>query len=701
MGIPDEDVARVRAATDIVALVGEHAALKRVGQRWVGLCPFHSEKSPSFSVNAEAGFYYCFGCQASGDAISFVRAMEHLDFVDAVRRLADKAGITIREDGNAGRDNQKRKVFLDAMEEATEWYHQRLLTGPDGGQARDYLRSRGYDGEVVRRFRLGWAPDGWDTLCTALKLSEDVAVGAGLGFVNKRGRLQDAFRARVLFPICDPSGHPVALGGRVLPGSSDPAKYKNSTETPIYSKRRTLYALNWAKQDIIASGEVVVCEGYTDVIGFFEAGVPRAVATCGTALAEEHVKLLKNFATRIVLAFDADGAGQSAAGRFYEWERKLEVDVAVAALPPGSDPADLARSDPAALREAVAGATPFLQFRLGRILDAADLTTAEGRARAADHALAAVAEHPDDLVRDQYVMQVAERCRLEPAALRERLERIRREGPRTARPARAGPGPAGPPGRSRPPRLRRARRAGPRARSGTPGRTGPGPDGPVGGPPPPSSGPGLEALRLAIHRPEDVGDRLEDVLFSDPVQRAAFVALVESDDLGEAIDGASGPVQALLVRLTVEEPRSEPDEVVAQLVRDTVRRELPVLTVEARTSTRGHGGRRAGGRLAPGPGPTRFLGRGVPAVGSVASREGTAERVRAGRMTAKKVVALYPGHLADAIGADGVDPVSTNGFGATTGARRRPPPPIHRWRSTLSPTPSSRPSWPRGGWRVG
>ena len=160
----------------------------------------------------------------------------------------------------------------------------------------------------------------------------------------------------------------MALGGRVLPGSSDPAKYKNSTETPIYSKRRTLYALNWAKKDVIASGEVVVCEGYTDVIGFFEAGVPRAVATCGTALAEEHVKLLKNFATRVVLAFDADGAGQSAAGRFYEWERKLEIDVAVAALPPGSDPADLARSDPEALRAAVTGAKPFLQFRMERIL---------------------------------------------------------------------------------------------------------------------------------------------------------------------------------------------------------------------------------------------------------------------------------------------------------------------------------------------
>ncbi|MGP0108984.1 MAG: DNA primase [Acidimicrobiales bacterium] len=578
MGIPDEDVARVRAATDIVALVGEHAALKRQGQRWVGLCPFHGEKSPSFSVNAEAGLYYCFGCQAKGDAISFVRAMEHLDFVDAVRRLADKAGITIREDGTGGKDNQRRKVFLDAMELATEWYHHRLLTGADAGQARDYLRSRSYDGEVVRRFRLGWAPDAWDALCSTLHLSEEVAVGSGLGFVNRRGRLQDAFRARILFPICDPSGNPVALGGRVLPGSPDPAKYKNSAETPIYSKRRTLYALNWAKQDIIRSGEVVVCEGYTDVIGFFEVGIERAVATCGTALAEEHVKLLRNFASRVVLAFDADRAGQSAAGRFYEWERRLEIDVAVAALPPGSDPADLARTDPGALRAAVERAKPFLRFRVERILDAADLTTPEGRAKAADAALGAVAEHPDDLVRDQYVMMVAERCRLEPHQLRERLERLRREGPR---PAPSGRADAHDEGTGR-------------ARDGDPGEpagggrawdaAGSGGGGPREGRSAGEFRPGLEALRLAIHRPEDVGHRLEAALFRDDVQRAAFLALVEADDLHQAIDGAPPDVEALLVRLAVEEPRSQPDEVVLQLVRDAARRELSLITAEARTS---------------------------------------------------------------------------------------------------------------------
>jgi DNA primase len=595
MGIPDEDVAQVRAATDIVALIGEHAALKRQGRRWVGLCPFHGEKTPSFNVNADEGYYKCFGCGVSGDAITFVREMEHLDFVEAVRRLADRAGVTIHEDATTSRDSQRRKAVLEVMNRAVDWYHQRLLVGADAGLARDYLRSRGYDGEVVRRFQLGWAPDEWDALCTGLGLDEQLAVSSGLGFVNRRGRLQDAFRARILFPICDPSGHPVALGGRVLPGSADPAKYKNSTETPVYSKRRTLYALNWAKQDIIRSGEVVVCEGYTDVIGLFAVGVERAVATCGTALTEEHVKVLRNFAPRIILAFDADGAGQSAAGRFYEWERTLEIDVAVAALPTGSDPGELARTDPDVLRAAVAGARPFLQFRVERILDAADLTTPEGRARAADAALVAVAEHPDNLVRDQYVMQVAERCQLEPALLRDRLEQLRRNPPPAA-PARGtgrrngsapqpranghAPAPVGDGHGPEDPWVREpddgeweddgdagsARRAPGRASASTEFR------------------PGLEALRLAIHQPEDVGDRLVAPLFRDELQRATFQALVDADDLHQAIDTAPPDVRELLVRLTVEEPLSTPDEVVLQLVRDCARRELRLLTAEARTS---------------------------------------------------------------------------------------------------------------------
>ncbi len=399
MGIPDEDVAQVRAATDLVALVGEHVALRKVGRRWTGLCPFHGEKTPSFSVNAELGFYHCFGCQASGDAITFVRETLHLDFVEAVHFLADRAGVTIHETDTSGPSQRERATLYDAMERAVAWYHERLLAAPDAGPARDYLRSRGYTGDTVRRFRLGWAPDDWDALANALDLPPAVLTDAGLGFVNRRDRRQDAFRGRVLFPICDPSGRPVALGGRILPGRTGhdgraEPKYKNSQESPIYQKRRTLYALNWAKDDIIASEEVVVCEGYTDVIGFFTAGMPRAVATCGTALAEDHFKLLRNFAKRIVLAYDADAAGQAAVARVYEWERRHEVSVAVAALPAGTDPADLARSDPDALRAAVQQARPFLQFRVDRTFASGDLASAEGRARAADAALRAVAEHP-------------------------------------------------------------------------------------------------------------------------------------------------------------------------------------------------------------------------------------------------------------------------------------------------------------------
>ncbi len=580
MAIPEEDVAQVRAATDIVAVIGEHTALRQQGRRWTGLCPFHTEKSPSFSVNAQEGLYYCFGCQASGDAISFVEAVEHVGFLDAVRFLADRAGVTLHEDRDTTGERKRRAELLDAMERAVAWYHERLLSAPDAGRAREYLRSRGYDGQVVRQFRLGWAPDEWDALCRHLRLPERVLSAAGLGFVNRRGRVQDSFRNRVLFPICDPSGRPVALGGRILPGApegpegrSEP-KYKNSIETAVYSKRRVLYGLNWAKHDVVATGEVVVCEGYTDVIGFFQAGVPRAVATCGTALAEEHFQLLRSFARRIVLAYDADAAGQSATSRVYEWERRHEVDVAVAALPAGSDPGELARTDPEVLARSVREARPFLQFRVDRVLAAADLGTAEGRAKAVDTALAAVAQHPDDLVRDQYVMQLSDRCRVEAGTLRQRLAAAVAAASGDRRPRKGAPrdhpgdGPADPgprAGQDEPvaPPVRRSRSAGSR--------------------------PGLEALRLAVHRPELVADRLEEVLFVDELQRRTFTVLASADDLQDAIAGADPDVADLLRRIAVEELLppdgnvADPiDAVVAQLLREAVRRPLADLQSEAR-----------------------------------------------------------------------------------------------------------------------
>ena len=566
-------MARVRAATDIVALIGEHVALKRQGTRWVGLCPFHQEKSASFSVNAEEGLYYCFGCQQSGDAITFVRDVEHLDFVDAVRSLADRAGVTITEDAAVSAERRRLSPLYDALAEAVDFYHERLLAAPDGGRARDYLRSRGYDGDVVRRFKLGWAPDDWDALVRHLKVSEKVLSESGLGFVNRRGRRQDAFRARIIFPIFDPSGRAIALGGRILPPSSpgapgpDGPKYKNSQDGPIYAKRRTLYGLNWAKSDVVASGEVIVCEGYTDVIAFFTVGLPRAVATCGTALGEDHFRTLSRFATRLVLAYDADAAGAAGATRVYEWERHHAVDVAVAALPPGADPADLARTDPEALRQAVHEAQPFLRFRVDRVLEAADLRSHEGRAKAAEAALAVVADHPSGLVRDQYLMVVADRCRLEPGSLRPVLDEL--VAGAGADPSGAHSGTGAEPRRST---SAAPGSGGSRARAGEQGQ---------------AQRAGLEALRLVVHHPAAVADRLHPLLFSDDRQRAAFATLKESGDLHDAIrrtEDESPDVAVLLRRLAVEEPVADADDVVVQLVWIASRRALADLDAESRLS---------------------------------------------------------------------------------------------------------------------
>ncbi len=408
MAIVDEDLERLRSALVLSDVVQQYVALRRVGRNWVGLCPFHAERSGSFNVRDETGRYRCFGCGAAGDVFKFVQEIEHVDFVNAVEQLAAKAGIQLRyTTGGEGKDRQRRKSLVDAMSTAVDWYHDRLLNSSDARQARDYLRRRGLSGDIARTFKLGWAPDDWDALCRDLKLPPDVLRDTGLAFTNKAGRLQDSFRARVMFPIFTENGDPVAFGGRIMPGSTDPAKYKNSSETGIYAKSKTLYGLHWAKGEIVSSDQVIVCEGYTDVIGFHRAGLRRAVATCGTALTEDHVRLLKRYASQVVLAFDADAAGQGAAQRFYEWEERYQVRVSVARFPDGKDPGDLSVSDPDALRHAVDTALPFLGFRLDRVLNSRPLRSPEDRARMAQDALVIVNEHPNVEVRKLYAGQVA------------------------------------------------------------------------------------------------------------------------------------------------------------------------------------------------------------------------------------------------------------------------------------------------------
>jgi len=545
VGILAEDIERVRSATDFVAVAGEHIALKRVGRKWQGLCPFHAEKTPSFSINAEEGLYYCFGCGVGGDVITFVREVEHLDFADAVERLAARAGLQVRHDTAAvSAERQRRARLVEVMTKAVEWYHQRLLSGPDAAPGRAYLRSRGYDGGVVRAYRIGWAPDAWDELSRYLKVPNDVLRDTGLGFVNKRDRQQDFFRGRVLFPIFDVRGEPVAFGGRRLEGGEGP-KYRNSPETPLYSKSRVLYGLNWAKAAVVESSEVVVCEGYTDVIGLAQAGLRSAVATCGTALSDDHVRVLKNFARRVVLAYDADAAGQAAAERFYEWERRYELDLVVADLPPGTDPGALASTDPAALKIAVKEAKPFLTFRIDRLLDRSDLRTPGGKARAAEAAMAAVREHPGDLVRDQYAMVVAGRTGIDVDRLRDLLE------------GRRPTAPSGP-----------ASQAGSRVVL--------------------AASIEEEALRLAVQRPEEVAEFLHEVLFTDPLMLAGYRALCSAATLAQAVDVALSEVgrpeaARLLQRLAVEDDAAaDTERVIANLAEQAAARLVAQLEIDAR-----------------------------------------------------------------------------------------------------------------------
>lgn len=565
MGIVDEDIAKVRDATDIVAVVSEHVQLKRVGRRWTGLCPFHSEKSPSFSVNAEQGLYYCFGCGAKGDAITFVRETDHLDFAAAVEKLAAGSGVVLHyTDSNEGDKRKQRSRLVEAMAAATDFYHQRLLEAPDAAAARKYLRSRGFSGDEVRHYRLGWAPDSWDTLVKALPFPQEVLVDAGLAFINARSRPTDAFRGRILFPIFNASGDPVAFGGRIMPGAEGP-KYKNSSGSAVYDKSRVLYGLNWSKGAIVAADEAIVCEGYTDVVGFAAVDMGRAVATCGTSLTEEHVRVLRSYAQRVVLAFDADAAGQNAAERFHEWEQRYGLDVAVVALPAGTDPGDLARTDPDALRAAVTDAVPFLRFRVDRVLAGLDTTTAEGRARAATAALVVIAQHPDELVRDQYVMDLADRLRLPSDQVRERMASVRRgEVPTVAGRSAERPG---------------RRQAGP---------TGSGPS--DGGPSRRSAtsvvhdSPEMEALRLALSRPDEVAPSLHEVLFADALCTEAYRHLVASQWKAGHLDGADDQAVALIQRLAVEETESEPAEVVERLVEAAGQREMAMLGAEARAA---------------------------------------------------------------------------------------------------------------------
>jgi DNA primase len=530
MAIAEDDIQKVRTVATLSDVVSPYAQLRRAGRGQVGLCPFHSERTPSFNVNDETGRYMCFGCGAKGDVFNFVQAMEHLDFIGAVEKLAGKFGIELHYTSGAGSGERKhRKDLQQLMERAVDWYHTRLLEGADARAAREYLRARDLAGDVARQFKIGWAPDEWDALSRALDAPAEMLREAGLGFVNKAGRMQDSFRARVMFPIFDETGAAVAFGGRILPGSTDPAKYKNSSETPIYTKSRTLYGMNWAKGNVVKQDRVIVCEGYTDVIGFHKSGLPVAVATCGTALTEEHVRLMKRYARNIVLAFDADSAGQGAAEKFYAWESKYDISVSVAQFPEGQDPGELAQKNPQALETAVAEAVPFLGFRLSRLFDAHPLRSPEVRARVANKAMELINEHPDANVRRLYAGQVASHTGVSAAE----LVKVADKGGNIATAVAA-------------PIIQAA------------------------------DGAGFVALSLLIHEWDAIAPWLIEELFADEPSREAFRALAEADgQVHTALSLATPEGAEIIERAAVYSADADPYVEARSLIAAAVRRELP------------------------------------------------------------------------------------------------------------------------------
>ena len=414
--IRDDDVAAVRERTDIVKLVSGYLTLKKAGHdRFIGLCPFHTEKTPSFGVSPSKGLYHCFGCGKGGDAIGFLRDVEHLEFSEAVERLAKDVGFTLRYEGDTPAERRvasKRQAMVRANEAAFELYHRTLLEAKEGEEARAYLESRGIDRDVAAEFEVGYAPAYPDFLLKRLvkSLSAELLVEAGLAIKDQEGNVRDRFRRRITFPVHDLSGKAVGIGARILPGGrEDGPKYLNSPETPVYRKAEVLYNLQRAKASATKLGELFLVEGYTDVIAMARAGVTNTVATCGTALGEGHFRLASRFAQRMVLAFDSDDAGARAAERAFEFVERFPVQPVVMILPEGLDPADFVHARGGeALRELAAAAVPLVEYMVRRTVGRHDLSTIEGQSAAVAAALPLLERLGDPVRQSEYAHLLAE-----------------------------------------------------------------------------------------------------------------------------------------------------------------------------------------------------------------------------------------------------------------------------------------------------
>ncbi|PPI21063.1 DNA primase [Rathayibacter sp. AY1B1] len=443
--IRQSDVEEVKARVNIGDVIGEYVTLKSAGIGSLkGLCPFHDERSPSFHVRPQAGFYHCFGCQESGDVYSFVMKMDHSSFSETVERLAGRIGFPLQyEDGDGRAPETGGRARLLAANDAAEEYFREQLATPGADVGRRFLGERGFDRAAADRFGVGFAPDGWDGLTTALKrrgFSEEELTTAGLVSSNNRGGVYDRFRGRLVWPIRDVTGQTVGFGARRLLEEDKGPKYLNTPETPVYHKSQVLYGLDLAKRDISRGHRVVVVEGYTDVMACHLAGVTTAVATCGTSFGVDHIKVLRRVlgddsgVGEVVFTFDPDAAGQKAAMRAFQEEHRFAAQTFVAVAPEGLDPCDLRlnRGDDA-VRRLIDDKKPMFEFVIRQLLDRYDLETVEGRIAALRAAAPVVAEIRDPALRPGYSRELARMLGLDMAevnsAVRSAGSRPRSSGP--------------------------------------------------------------------------------------------------------------------------------------------------------------------------------------------------------------------------------------------------------------------------------
>jgi DNA primase len=418
---------RVKQQADIVRVIGEYVRLKKAGQNFTGLCPFHQEKTPSFSVHATKQFFHCFGCGKSGDVFKFVMEMDKFTFPEAVRAVADKCGIAIpkarERSPEERRENQQRSALVEIHREAAAFFARALNNSQEGKVAQAYLEDRGLDAQTIVRFGLGYAPSSGDGLLRHLKSKypEKLLESAGLFSRDQSGRLFDRFRRRIIFPIAGESGKVIAFGGRAL-GDDNP-KYLNSPETPIYTKSNVLYHLDRAKEAIRRNDFAILVEGYMDTIAVARAGITNVVASCGTSLAEGQIKLLGRFSRRVVVNYDPDAAGQAATERSLTLLLEKEFDVRVLVLPAGADPDKYIKEQGAEnyaqrLREAPS----YFDYLIARAR-AMPRTTPEEKLAALNFLMPYAQRIPNSLMRSEIASKISSELRVEEPVLREAMRR--------------------------------------------------------------------------------------------------------------------------------------------------------------------------------------------------------------------------------------------------------------------------------------